>query len=273
MSSLPGWFPHGIHPEALVQAVIDTVCIAVTGLVIRSIYRACSSTGLLTFAAYPLTLIMIALGYAFQTTHAWRFVYDLPALAFFAMGAYLIYFRCSDLFFAILFIVATLNRETSVFLLLLYVMERCSISPSNAGNPHLKAVRSWSTFLVVLPLCAFWIAWHLFVVRHFAHNPSASNPRLLLNLSIAACPLAWPQLLSAGCYLWPFIFLSRRLIRAPIVRAWIWLLPVWVMFMLWYGLILEPRVFGELIAIVAPAVLLIAEAMLFNKIMIERSSH
>ncbi len=269
MSALPGWFPHAVHPEALVEAMLDTVCVAITGLVIRRIYQASSRTGILTFVAYPGTLILIAATYAFQTTHALRFVYDFPALAFFAVGVYLIFFRRSPLVFAGLFVVATLNRETSLFLLPIYVMEQGVHSSSHTGMStfglYLQAVRKGPALLVVLPLGAFWIAWHLFVVRHFTLNASALDSRLLLNLGIAACPIAWPQLLSTGCYLWPLVFLRRHLIPSPVLRVWIWLLPMWLIFMMWYGLILEPRVFGELIPIVVPAVLLIAEATLVRK--------
>ncbi len=261
LSALQGWFPQRVHPEAFVEAAIDVACVLCTGLITRRIYHASSRTGMLTPYAYPLTLVMIAATYTFQTMHSLRFVYDFPSMALFGAGVYLLYFRCSRLLLGALFIVATLDRETSIFLLPLY-LTAAYLRPSTESRP--RTIWQRSTLLFVLALTTLWIAWHLYVVRHYAHNPSASGPRLWLNLGIIACPIAWPQLLSTCAYLWPFIFLYRRRIPDPMLRACIWLLPPWFIVMLRYGLVLEPRIFGELIVIAAPAAILIAESLLLD---------
>jgi hypothetical protein len=270
LTGVPGWFPYGVRPEGIAEAVIDLFCLAVAGLVAQRIYQASSRTGLLTDFVYPLTLLMVAVNYCFLTIHALRFLYDFPALAFFATGVYLIYFRFPAWAFAMLFLVATINRETTLLLLPLYAVAqyvRRTDAPA-AGTTQRASWRGlWAlrTLGVVLSLCAYWIGWHWWVTRHFAGNASEVKPRLLVNLGILVCPLAWPQLIGVCCYLWPFVFIYRRLVPDPILRAWIWLLPLWFGFMFYYGVFIETRIFGELIPLVACTVMLIAEELLLKK--------
>lgn len=270
MTLSPGWFPQPVHAEGIAQGIINLVCVAIAGLVARSLYQAGSRTRLLTPFIYPLTLLMIAATYTFQTTHALRFVYDLPALGFFAAGIYLIYFRYPAILFAAVFLVGTLNRETTLLLLPFYAITQCL--PESASSLQWRKLKAPATVLVVLPLSVYWLGWHVWVVRHFAHNASAAGPRLLLNLGIAAIPLSWPQVLSVCAYLWPFVFCYRRLIPDFTLRAWVWILPLWFAFMLWFGLLIEPRIFGELIPVVACLVMLVAEELLLNKLESQRTA-
>jgi hypothetical protein len=258
-----------VRAEGLLQAVIDLFCLAVAGLVARRIYQASSRTGLLMPFVYPLTALMVVVNYSYLTMHSYRFVYDFPALAFFAAGIYLIYFDYPAVVFAMLFLVGTVNRETTLLLLPLYAMAQCIPGRDKSGKESaIYWNRLWSrrTLQVVLPLVACWIGWHLWLVHHFALNPSAANPRLLLNLGVIACPLAWPQLISVCCYLWPFVFVYRHLIPDPMLRAWIWILPAWLAFMFYYGILIEIRIFGELIPLLACTVMLIAEEILLKKL-------
>jgi hypothetical protein len=267
LTALPGWFPHGVHPEAFLQAVIDILCVAVTGILTRRLYQASSTTGILTPFTYPVTLVIIAVTYAFQTTHALRFVYDFPSMALFATGVYLIYFHRSAVLFAALFLVATVNRETSLFLLPLFALAQGTRSTGGSASAfQLRNIQLRPTLFVLLPLAAFWISWRHWLVLHFAHNPSASGPRLLLNLGILACPWSWPQVLSTSGYLWPFLFVYRRHITHSTLRVWLWIFPLWLLFMLRFGLILEPRIFGELIVIAVPVGLLLAEKFLLTRV-------
>ncbi len=50
------------------------------------------------------------------------------------------------------------------------------------------------------------------------------------------------------------------------LRAWLWLLPVWCVFMFVYGILIETRVFGELIPFVVCATALIVEEMLVARL-------
>ncbi len=250
------WFRHGIRPESLVEACIDIAAVGVSGLAARAMYRRASPTGILLPAIYPLTLVMIAGMYALMTVHAYRFVYDLPSLAFFSLGLYLIHARRSITCFAALFCLATLNRETTLLLLLFFTVAECS----RGTVFNLRAAVRWRVVAVVAPLSTAWLAWHLWVVHHYARNASAAGPRVGLNLALLVIPLAWPQLLGVYGYLLPMVLAGWRTIPDPVLRNWLLLLPVWAGVMLWYGLFLEIRVFGELVGYFACVSALIFEA-------------
>jgi branched-subunit amino acid ABC-type transport system permease component len=80
-----------------------------------------------------------------------------------------------------------------------------------------------------------------------------------------AAPMAWPQLLSAGGYLLLFVIVMRRRIADPRLRAWLWLVPVWLVFMFVYGILIETRVFGELIPLIVCATAVIVEEILLAR--------
>jgi hypothetical protein len=262
LSRLSGWFPTPIHPEGILQAAVDVLCVGTAGMVAQRIYKAASPTGALAPIVYPLTLAMAALTYAMLTTPHLRFVYDLPSLAFFSLGLYLIYFRSHLFWLVVLFLVATLNRETSLFLLVIFAID-CSITAEGTMDWHrvLKA-RSMS---VLVSLSAYWLVWHLWVAQHFAANPVVdARNRLLLNLGVIVIPLSWPQCFALGCYLVPLLLLNRSLVPSPRLRAWHWVLPLWLIFMMRYAVISEIRVFGELIPFFSCMAALILESKLLD---------
>jgi len=55
------------------------------------------------------------------------------------------------------------------------------------------------------------------------------------------------------------VVVMRRRICDPRLEAWLWLLPVWFGFMFVYGILIETRVFGELIPLIVCATVLIVE--------------
>ena len=246
-----GWFglySGHIRPESVFELLLDLFCVLVTGLIARRIYMAASRTGLLTPFVYPLTLLMMLITYTIQANHPLRFLYDLPAMAFFSVGIYLLYFRRSPLLFACLFIVATINRETTLLLLPAYWLGECVPRDASAPARGWRALLRPETIAVSLVLLGWWVGWHLWVVRHFAANASASGPRLLLNLCTVLVPLSCRNYSASPAYAWPLTFLYRRLLRDRVLRAWIWLPVLWLASCLAMGLLIETRIFGELIA-------------------------
>lgn len=277
LRNIHGWFPAHLSAEAIVQFSVDLLCLASTGLVARKLYEASSRTRILSPFIYPLTLILAVSTYAFSSTHAIRFVYDFPALAFFSVGLYLIYFRCHAAWLALLFVIATLNRETILFLLPIYAVTQCVAHSSQRHSLPGKLfmadratvdwhrLRAPSTLLLTLPLAALWIAWRIWLVHHFSANPTASGPRPLLNLGLLVCPPSWPQVASTCGFLCPLVFACRGGIQDATLRLWLWLFPVWLGFMCFFGLLIEPRIFGELIPLVACASALIAEQTILRR--------
>ncbi len=262
------WFPRPVQPEVLMQAAINVCCLLIAGYFTTRIYKASSQRRLLTLAIYPLMLVACAATFVMHTVQNFRFLYDLPSLAFFSAAMYLIYFRKHWGWFVALFLVATVNRETTLLLLPLYMIDSAVVR----GKLRWSETFRPRTMFVVIPLLAFWAAWQMFIRHHFAHNASEFYPRLNWNVKSILVPQAWPQMLSACGYLLLFVVAMRRRIPDPRLRAWLWLVPCWSAFMFSFGILIETRVFGELIPFVVCTSTLIAEQMLLAKVEGQRIS-
>ena len=256
------WFPRPVQPEVLVQAFINVCCLLIAGYFTTKIYQASSQRRLLTLAIYPLVLVACAATFVMHTVQNFRFIYDLPSLAFFSAAMYLIYFRKHWSWFVTLFLVATVNRETTLLLLPLYTIDGAVVRGKLRWSETVKP----RTLFVTVPLFAFWAAWQIFIRHHFAHNASEFYPRLNWNVKSILVPQAWPQMLSACGYLLLFVVAMRKRIPDPRLRAWLWLVPCWIAFMFSFGILIETRVFGELIPFVVCTSTLIAEQMLLAKV-------
>lgn len=121
------FLPRNLLPEDLVQGVIYLLSILIAGLVARDLYRIHSRTRLLTPYIFPLALVMIAASYCLGALNFFRYLYDLPSLGLFSVGLYLIARKHHPALFAILFAIATINRESSLFLLVFFLLSRCVI--------------------------------------------------------------------------------------------------------------------------------------------------
>ncbi|MHB1939184.1 MAG: hypothetical protein ACYCOR_21855 [Acidobacteriaceae bacterium] len=254
------WFDFGVRPEGLLQALVDILSIVCTGLIARSLYQAASSRRLLTPWVYPLTLAMVFVTYSSSFTNRVRYVYDLPSMAFFALGLYLLYFRRSVYLFAALFLVATINRETSLFLLVFFVLAKWI-----QENRSLPRMLRPSVLLPLALLSIFWLAWHHWVVAHFAHNSSVGGIRWKDNIYLLLAPFSWPQLLAVGAFTVPLLLFYRRLLQDALLTVWLWSIAVWFVFMMIFGVIIEIRIFGELIPYLACCTALIAEQVLLRR--------
>lgn len=256
------WFPRVVSPEVLAQGVISVVCVGIAGWVATRIYASASPRRLLTPLIYPLVLVLCVATYVLHTIQNFRFIYDLPSLAFFSLAMYVLYFRKSVAWFIAIFLVATINRETTLLLLGFFVLDRAVVG----GRVQWRRVFDWASLRVVLPLALYWVAWQLEVRHLFAANRSEFYSRMPLNLSFFVLPQAWPQLLGGCCYLLPIVVVFRKDLRDPRLRSWLWVLPAWFGFMFVYGILIETRIFGELIPYVAVAGALMAENALARRL-------
>jgi hypothetical protein len=254
------WYLKPAEPEAMVQLWINIASLMAAGYATQQIYRGAressgTPSGFLEPFVYPLFLMLCAVQYILHTIQNFRFLYDLPGVAFFAVGLYLIYFRRHPLLFAGLFVIATLNRETTLLLLPFYMLSEAT----RGANFAWKKTISPAALSVVVPLAALWLSWHFYIFHVFKHNISEYYPRVSLNLYTLVHPRYWPQLLSAGGYVLPFLILFRKRIADPQLRAWLWVLPLWLGFMFFWGILVETRVFGELISYLTCIAMLVAE--------------
>lgn len=280
------FFPHGITPAEVLEFYLDIPCLFIAGWVAARLYQAASRRQLLGWLVYPLFLVLCAASYILHTVQNFRFIYDMPSMAFFALGLYLIYFRKSRLLLVALFAVATLNRETTLFLVPFYFLSE--IARSRVTNPRRREealhppvqpagisvllreippaqIRRWKRILrptvliTAFLMLAYWAVWHVMIFHTFRHNASEYYPRLAFNVYCFRRLRYYPQLFSAFGYLLPFVVVFRKYIQDTQLRLWLWMIPVWYAMMMFWGILVETRVFGELLPLMACVGTLIAE--------------
>jgi hypothetical protein len=262
---------------------IDIPCVLVAGWATLRIYQAASRRRLLEPFLYPFFLVLCVVTYSLHVVQNFRFVYDLPSLMFFSVGLYLIYFRKSTVLLVVLFAVATLNRETTLLLIPFFLLSACvDRTPPAAGEPgptpidshpggakltiHWRGAVRAETAVPALLMLAYWAAWHLFVFHVFRHNVSEYYPRLHWNWNYFTHVRYYPQLAGACGYLLPVLLLFRKRIPDPQLRLWVWVLPAWYAVMGVWGLLVETRIFGELLPYVACSAAILAEEALTSAV-------
>ena len=258
------FFPHGVTAGEVLEFYVGIVCVLVSGWVVLRLYDAASRRHLLRPLVFPIFLGLCVLAYIVHTVQNFRYVYDMPSLAAFALGFYLIYFRKPVLWFVVLFAVATLNRETTLLLLPFWAISQ-SLGPD--GKLRWRSLVSRRVLSVVLPLTLYWVVWHRIVYSMFGANASEYFPRLFFNLHCFMRLRYWPQIASAFAFLWPVLLLYWRQVRDAQLRTWLLVLPVWYAFMLLWAIVTETRVFGELLPFLAPVTAIIAEELLAAKVL------
>ncbi|SFR98844.1 hypothetical protein SAMN05421771_0308 [Granulicella pectinivorans] len=177
--------------------------------------------------------------------------YDVPSLAFFALGIWLIVTgRLLGLY--PVFLIATFNRETTIFLVLFYILWN---SVGKKAKPSVIALNA-------IILTALWIAIKLYLAHRFQGNPMdgdnglfASHARQNLKFLL---PQQWPVLLSVCAFTLPIVIACRRWIRNPAYSAAAGgVMALWFLGMMVVGVLVELRIFAEWAALVTPFLALI----------------
>jgi hypothetical protein len=252
-----GYIPGKVLPEYAPLLVIDGLALMTAGLVARSLYRAYSPTRVLLPFVYPLVLTMTAVQYCLLAWHDFGFLYDLPSLGLFSLALWLLHKR-RTLLFAAVFVIATLNRETAIFLLLFYLATEAA--EGNRLAP--KKLLAWKPLVVTLALAGFWIAWRIHVTRLYRGHTSEADMNLGVNIVYFLYPSIWPQLAGVAAYTLPLLALYQKHLHSMELRLWLAIAPVWLAVMLIEGQVVEIRLFGELIPLFAVVAALIAEGKL-----------
>ena len=182
--------------------------------------------------------------------------YDVPAVAFFCVGVWLIVTERIAWLYPV-FLLATLNRETSIFLVLFYAVWEWTRVRERGGVQILRP------YLHSMVLAAIWGITKLQLARLYpadaAHGDRAFDSHLLQNLRQFAEPQQWPVLLSVCAFALPVLWLGRRWIRnRPYSGAMAVTMAAWLAGMMIVGTIVEIRIFAEWAAFVVPALAMIA---------------
>lgn len=295
------FFPVGIHSPEVLEFYLDILCVLIAGWVAFRLYRASSRQQLLGWLVYPLFMVLCVASYLLHTVQNFRFVYDMPSMAFFALGLYVIYFRKSRILLVALFALATLNRETTLFLIPFFVLSECargdegkatlqvvsarSGAPDNPSPLHIQIFclprriahrLHWRRALapeVAIPallMLAYWAVWHHFIFHLFHNNASEYYSRVPFNFYCFRRLRYYPQLFSACAFLLPFLAIYWKHVHDRQLRFWMLMIPFWYAIMAFWGILVETRVFGELIPFLACATTLIAEEVLVATVLSRR---
>ena len=256
-SPLPKEF-HNPYAVVLLTATFLAMFVAILAARASLLYL----TGDRRFASWAslLTIYMAYFNLIAVYGLAYSLPYDVPSLAFFSLGVWLIFTRRYWLLLPV-FIVGTLNRETFCFVtifLVLYTWFR-----TEPGESRSAALRRIAPHVALQTIA--WFALRLWLHRLFLHNPLDPGHhsgffdfQLVHNLKSLLNPFQWPLLLGLFGFTLPLLIHSYRWISDhALARSVAILLPLWALAMLVVGVVVEIRIFSELTAFVAPCIGLI----------------
>ena len=172
--------------------------------------------------------------------------YDTPSIVFFATGLVLIR-RQSWRWFFPLFTLATLNRETSIFLTAAF-----AVALYDEYRPSRLALLGGAQI-------AIWIAIKAALWQIYRQNPSVGASglyffQLKVNLAtILSRPIASLIVLSTWGGLWLTALIWHARISDRFLRRTLWVVPMFMAGMFVVGFVVEMRVYGEMLPIVLAA--------------------
>ena len=193
--------------------------------------------------------------YIFNPEANFLLPYDLPSLAFFSVAIYLIETKKTGIYLLI-FILATLNRETSVFLILIYIL----YGIGELKNRYIK------TFIICIVQFIIWIAIKYWLYKKYKYLGYGDTDNgifqitFLNNVKSILNPLHWPVMASNFGFISPIIFINWAKIEFLPLKRLSWVILIWVLSMFLVGVLIEIRIFGELISIMSLYI-----ALIFNK--------
>jgi hypothetical protein len=245
-------------PEILATIVVNLLSIGLIAIVITALYRRVQPSGRLPWLPYFLMLWMFSETYVVRSQQAGYMPYDIFAVALFTLAVYFCYTQ-QYVPLSLVFVVACINRETILMIIPLLLINW--IVPKGPGR------RRWREPVLATVLLCFWIAVHVYVQHRFAGNPTEACNCIQKNLKQLANPAQWPQIASAGGFLFPLPFLFWSTMRDRRFRLYSLIIPMWIAIMLKVGLVGETRVFGELIGFLA-----VYSAILFERLYLNPGS-
>jgi len=228
------------EPSTLAMALVGLLSILAVAVVIDRWYRRLSPACLFPWLPFALFLWMIYATYLARFQEAIYFPYDLLSVAFFTIALFLC-FTERYLLLAIVFTLACFNRETVIVLLLpLGINAWLYWRETRRRFPVREAIL---TFV----LGTLWIGIEAHYAYLFANNPSELHNRFRENLGFLATPQTWSQILSGAGFLLPIPFLWFHSMPSERMRLYSSLILIWTALMLFFGVLPESRIFGELI--------------------------
>ena len=164
--------------------------------------------------------------------------WDIPSVLFFMIGIICIYQK-NNLVYYLIFIIATLNRETSCFLSVLFFIKNINEKNKFILLAHIGTqVLLWIIIKYFLFICFKNNEGHGMFVNQFN-----DNVHYLFRLS------SYPYLLGVFSGTWIILLFTFRYLKDRFLKNILWVCIPFMGGMLIVGAILEIRIFGELIPV------------------------
>jgi len=236
--------------------LISLVTFAVVIYYTHRLYYAVSTRKTFAYLVYPFLLYTVMWSYSIHIDQNFSYPYDFLSLAFFTAGLYYIYKR-QFLPLVFIMLIGTLNRETTLFLIGIYILDAATI-PTVASTASFRERfdRAQIDWFRVAILCIIWASIKLTLSHYFAHNDNSENHIRLAENLVIFNPKNWPGALNICGYLLPVAFILRRRIEPIRFANYFYILAPWIAIMAISGLLIETRIYGELSTYVAIAAVL-----------------
>ena len=232
------------HADSIDMFAIDLISFVVASYFCVKLYRKAMPQGIFGLLVFPIFVYTAVWSYILHTEQNYYYQYDMLALAFFTAGVYCIYTR-RFWPLALIMLVGTLNRETTLFLIPIFVLD--ATAPARIADwrkiPWVKTA----------VLCVVWLGVKLLLSRFYVNNDRSEDYfRFRENIPRIA-PNHWAEIVGGCGFLLPVVWLLRKHVPNPRIAAWLVIVPVWFAVMVAYGVLTETRVYGELCGVVAVA--------------------
>lgn len=203
---------------------------------------------------FSLTLfVLLPYQYIFYSwsLNAIYYPYDIPSVLFFTLGLIFIYKEKWFIYYPV-FIIATVNRETTIFLIFIYLVTAIE-------KNKIKPVLFHAFSQVVI-----WLLIKQYLGALYGNNPGIGYfiNFFYVNLSVASNPLNIIRIVSSFCFIWVAVIFYFKLIAEKFVERSLIVVFPFLFGMFIVGNITELRIYGELIPVVLSAFLLIINNLL-----------
>lgn len=240
--------------------LISLLAFAIAAIATQLLYNVASQRQSLALLVFPLFLFTVMWTYTVHVEANYSYPYDMISLAVFSVGLLFVYMR-RFVPLLLVVLVGTWNRETTLFLIGIFLLDAMSTSADGTAPLHQHFQLRRIPWLRAGLLLGVWFAIKFWLAHQFHGNDESENYiRLGENVGRLKVRLI-PALLNICGYLFPVVFLFWRRIQPSRFGNYIWIAVPWFAIMFYTGVILETRIYGELCSYTAVCMVLLAERM------------
>lgn len=227
-------------PFQVVVLIVSTLALlAVNMFTVKSLRRLYPEASSIAPWASLLSIWMCYAHFTLSPELRYQTPYDILQCAMFAVGLYFI-IETKYWLLCCLMVVATLNKESAVFLGVWYA----------AYNLRASSSRSILVFARCLLLLVLWASIRYVSVNVFEEQSHVSIVGLERNIGFLLNPLHVPTLWSIFGFCWIPLILCFNDVEQPGLRAMLYTFIPWFVVMLFLGDLLEIRIHSEFIPLV-----------------------